>query len=73
MCTVSHRVRNHTEEAPPLKPVPVGEPFECLRVDFKRMNFKEMDASEDGNRYKLVFKTKARGICCQGQNCHYSA
>ena len=33
------------------KPIPVGEPFEWLEMDFK-----EMDVSEDGNRYTLVFQ-----------------
>ena len=32
------------QKKPPLKCIPVGEPFECLG-----MNFKEMDVSEDGN------------------------
>ena len=36
---------------PPLKCIPVGKPFECLGMDFK-----EMDVSEDGNKYALVFQ-----------------
>ena len=39
------------QKKPPLKCIPVGEPFECLGMDFK-----EMDVSEDGNRYALVFQ-----------------
>ena len=36
---------------PPLKSIPVGEPFECIGMDFK-----EFDVSERGNRYALVFQ-----------------
>ena len=36
---------------PPLHCIPVGEPFECLGMDFK-----ELDISEEGNRYALVFQ-----------------
>ena len=36
---------------PPLHCIPVGEPFECVGMDFK-----ELDVSEDGNRYALVFQ-----------------
>ena len=39
------------QKKPPLKCIPVCEPFECLGMDFK-----EMDVSEDGNRYALVFQ-----------------
>ena len=31
--------------------IPMGEPFECVGMDFK-----EMDTSTDGNRYALVFQ-----------------
>ena len=40
--------RRHT---PPLQSIPVGEPFECLGMDFK-----EMDVSNHGNRYALVLQ-----------------
>ena len=36
---------------PPLKSIPVGEPFECIGMDFK-----EFDVSDKGNRYALVFQ-----------------
>ena len=36
---------------PPLKSIPVGEPFECVGMDFK-----EFDVSNKGNRYALVFQ-----------------
>ena len=36
---------------PPLQSIPVGEPFECLGMDFK-----EMDPSHEGNRYALVLQ-----------------
>ena len=36
---------------PPLKSIPVGEPFECIG-----MGFKEMDISSEGNHYALVFQ-----------------
>ena len=36
---------------PLLHCIPVGEPFECVGMDFK-----EMDTSTDGNRYALVFQ-----------------
>ena len=36
---------------PPLHCIPVGEPFQCVGMDFK-----EMDTSTDGNRYALVFQ-----------------
>ena len=36
---------------PSLKSIPVGEPFECIGMDFK-----EFDVSEKGNRYALVFQ-----------------
>ena len=36
---------------PPLKSIPVGEPFECVGMDFK-----EFDVSKEGNRYALVFQ-----------------
>jgi len=39
------------QKKPPLKCIPVGEPFQCLGMDFK-----EMDVSGDGNRYALVFQ-----------------
>ena len=35
----------------PLKSIPVGGPFECIGMDFKRM-----DVSRHGNRYALVFQ-----------------
>ena len=47
--------------APPLQSIPVGEPFECLEMDFK-----EMDVSNQGNRYALVLQdylTKWPGVC----------
>ena len=34
------------QKKPPLKSIPVGEPFECLSMDFK-----EMDLSDEGNKY----------------------
>ena len=39
------------------------------------MDFKEMDFGEEGNRYAVVYPPSGQryGICCQGQNCHYSA
>ena len=36
---------------PPLQCIPVGEPFECVGMDFK-----ELDISHSGNRYALVFQ-----------------
>ena len=36
---------------PPLHCIPVGQPFECIGMDFK-----ELDVSVDGNRYALVFQ-----------------
>ena len=36
---------------PPLKSIPVGEPFEFIGMDFK-----EMDINSKGNRYALVFQ-----------------
>ena len=36
---------------PPLKSIAVGEPFECIGMDFK-----EFDVSDGGNRYALVFQ-----------------
>lgn len=36
---------------PPLHCIPVGQPFECVGMDFK-----ELDISADGNRYALVFQ-----------------
>ena len=36
---------------PPLHCIPIGEPFECVGIDFK-----ELDISEEGNRYALVFQ-----------------
>jgi len=38
---------------PPLKSIPVGEPFECVGIDFK-----EMDISSKGNRYAQDYLTK---------------
>jgi len=35
----------------PLKSIPVGEPLECVRI-----NFKDMDITSKGNRYALVFQ-----------------
>ena len=37
------------QQTPPLQNIPVGEPFECLGMDFK-----EMDMSNQGNRYAIV-------------------
>ena len=39
------------QKKPPLKCILVGGPFECLGMDFK-----EIDVSEDGNKYALVFQ-----------------
>ena len=39
------------QKKPLLHCIPVGEPFECVGMDFK-----EMDTSTDGNRYALVFQ-----------------
>jgi len=36
---------------PPLKSIPVDEPFECIGMDFK-----EFDVSYKENRYALVFQ-----------------
>jgi len=36
---------------PPSQCIPVGEPFECIGMDFK-----ELDISHNGNRYALVFQ-----------------
>ena len=36
---------------PPLVNIPVGGPFDCVGMDFV-----EMDVSQDGNRYALVFQ-----------------
>ena len=43
--------RDKAEDTPPLKSIPVGEPFSCIGMDFK-----EMDMSKKGNRYALVFQ-----------------
>ena len=49
LCTSTQGQRQRKK--PFLHCIPVGEPFECVGMDFK-----EMDTSTDGNRYARVFK-----------------
>ena len=49
------------QQTPPLQSIPVGEPFEYLGMDFKKMN-----VSNQGNRYALVLQdclTKWPEVC----------
>lgn len=51
-CIVCASIRGQElRKKPPLHCIPVGQPFECIGMDFK-----ELDVSEDGNRYALVFQ-----------------
>ena len=61
-CIVCASVQGQGRRAyPPLKSIPVGEPFECIGMDFK-----QMDVSRHGYRYGLgvsrLFVEMVRGV-----------
>ena len=51
-CIVCASTQGHKQRKKPLLHcIPVGEPFQCVGMDFKEMN-----VSTDGNHYTLVFQ-----------------